>query len=162
PGYVGGAELTQDEFAKAAPEGVEIVHCPSGHVDPDCDRYAIHNCVLYSAEDLKAIEGKPTVKYWNDVVSWVKAEVRQLLDQHARPIGGPPVQAEYRGLADVVLIPPPVDLARFERAAEAINGRRRGVVSVGSWQGIGKGPHWAAQWARSHDADIDFYGGGPF
>jgi hypothetical protein len=44
----GGAELTQEEFRRAAPEGVEIVDCPPGGVVPGLDVYAIHNCITYS------------------------------------------------------------------------------------------------------------------
>ena len=68
-GYTGGAEITQDEFRQAAPATVEIVDCPPGNVDPDCDVYAVHNCVQYELEDLELITRRPAVKYWNDGMS---------------------------------------------------------------------------------------------
>jgi glycosyltransferase involved in cell wall biosynthesis len=62
------------------------------------------------------------------------------------------------------LIPPPVDLDPFRRAAASVNGQRAGMVSVGSWANAGKAPRRAADWAASQDdgAGIEFYGGGPF
>ena len=58
------------------------------------------------------------------------------------------------------LIPPPVDLDRFARAAEGVNGDRSGVVSVGSWRNYGKAPHKVAEWAASNGVHVDFFGGG--
>lgn len=59
-----------------------------------------------------------------------------------------------------VLIPPPVDLERFEEAASRVNGNRKGNVCAGSWRNHGKAPLKAAEWAVSRGG-VDFYGGGP-
>jgi hypothetical protein len=160
--YIGGAELTQAEFKAAAPEDVEIVLCPPGNVDTTCDRYAIHNCVDYTAAELAIIKDRPAVKYWNDVGSWVRPDRMEQLEKHATPIFCSPLQAEYMGHKDAVCIPPPVNLARFEQAAATVNGNRQGVVSVGSWRNLGKAPHRVAEWAQREGVPVDFFGDGPF
>lgn len=160
--YVGGAELTQAEFRSAAPEGIEIVDCPPGAVVPDLDRYVIHNCVDYTADELAVIKDHPAVKYHNDVGTWLRPDRRAILDEYATQICCSPLQAEYMGLKDAICIPPPVDLSRFEAAAASVNGDRRGVVSVGSWRNLGKAPHRAAEWAHREGVTVDFFGGGAF
>jgi glycosyltransferase involved in cell wall biosynthesis len=160
--YIGGAELTQAEFRAAAPDDVEIVDCPAGAVVHDLDRYAVHNCVNYTADDLKVIADAPAVNYYNDVGTWLRDDRRDVLRQHARPVCCSLLQAQYMGLEDTaVLIPPPVDLDRFMLAAAAVNGSRAGRVSVGSWRNLGKAPHRAAEWAAERGG-VDFYGDGPF
>lgn len=159
-GNPGGAELTQDEFRQAAPEGVEIVDCPAGEVASDCDRYVIHNCVQYTVEDLAAVTGKPAVKFWHDVGPWLQDGVRDWLYTQAQAVCCSPLQADYMGLQDAKLIPPPVDLARFVAAGAKSNGNRKGSVCIGSWRNYGKAPHKAAEWAAGNGG-IDFYGGGP-
>jgi hypothetical protein len=134
-GYVGGAELTTQEFREAAPEGVEIVDCPPGAVVKRCDRYVIQNCVTYTLKDLDRTDYKPTtVKYWHDVGPHLQPGVREWLDAVTKQVCCSPVQAEYMGIDDATLIPPPVDLARFEQAAASMNGGRSGAVSVGQWR----------------------------
>jgi hypothetical protein len=161
-GYVGGAELTTQEFREAAPEGVEIVDCPPGAVVKRCDRYVIQNCVTYTLKDLDRTDYKPTtVKYWHDVGPHLQPGVREWLDAVTKQVCCSPVQAEYMGIDDATLIPPPVDLARFEQAAASMNGGRSGAVSVGQWRNYGKAPHRAAQWGAEHGG-VDFFGAGVF
>jgi glycosyltransferase involved in cell wall biosynthesis len=157
---VGGAELTQAELRAAAPAEVQIVDCPPGGVDGDCDIYAIHNCVDYTAGELAVITRRPAVKYHNDVGPWLSGEARSLLARHARPVCASPLQANYMRLRDAALIPPPVDLERFETAALAVNGNRAGSVCVASWRNLGKGAQRAADWGQHHGG-VDFYGAGP-
>jgi len=155
---IGGAELTQAEFRQAAPEGVEIVDCLPGAVDDSCDAYVVHNCVRYDLLDLEVIKSRPAVKYWHDVGPWLADGARELLDKHATAVCCSPIQADYMGLQDAAMIPPPVNLSRFEEAAKHVNGNRAGAVSVGSWRNHGKAPWRASEWARGN---IDFYGDGP-
>lgn len=158
---VGGAELTQAEFRARAPEGVTVMDCPPGEVLPGLDRYVIHNCVSYSADDLRvATEKRPAVKYWHDVGPWLTPEKHEVLRAGTTPVCCSPAQAEYMGLG-AVLIPPPVDASAFEAAAAAMPAAdRAGAVSVGSWRNFGKGAHRAAEWAQLHGVELDFYGGG--
>jgi hypothetical protein len=157
---IGGAELTQAEFRAGASAGVEIVDCPPGGVDPGCDVYVIHNCVTYQPDDMAQIDGR-AIKYWHDVGPHVVPGVRQWLDKRAEYLCCSPVQAESMGLDDAALIPPPVDLARFERAAAEVNGSRSGQVCVGSWRNYGKAPQKVAEWAKTN-GPVDFFGGGPW
>jgi hypothetical protein len=161
PSYVGGAELTQAEFRAASPPGVEIIDCPPGGVVEGLDAYAIHNSVTYPLEDLEAITA-PAFRYWNDVGPHMHPGVRDWLTQHATSICCSPAQATYMGLEDVALVPPPVDLARFTRAGEAVNGDRTGAVSVGSWRNYGKAAHKVGEWSEQAGQPVEFYGGGPF
>jgi hypothetical protein len=156
---LGGAELTQAEFRAAAPDDVEVVDCLPGAVVEDCDRYVIQNCVTYTLEDLEATNGHPVVKYHHDVGPHIQPSVKEWISRHAVQVCCSPVQADYMGIA-AQLIPPPVDLGRFEAAAVSANGRK-GAVCIGSWRNYGKAPHRAAEWAAGNGG-IDFYGGGPF
>lgn len=158
--YVGGAELTQAEFRAAAPEGVEVVDCQPGDVKPDCDVYAIHNCVTYTVEDLQQTGRAPAFKYWNDIGSWLDPDVRKWLDRCAGQICISPIQQAYMGIDQAAQIPPPVDLKPFEEAAAGVNGDRRGLVSAGSWRNVGKAPHKALQWAQDQGEPIQFFGDG--
>jgi glycosyltransferase involved in cell wall biosynthesis len=155
---VGGAELTQLEFRRAVPDGVEVVDCPPGAVESGLDAYVIHNCIDYAAEDLRAIARRPAFKYWHDVGPWLKDDVRVML-RHVRAIYCSPLQAFYMGDADGDCIPPPVDLDRFEAAA-LTNGNRVGSVCVASWRNLGKGALLAAEWGVEHGG-VEFYGTGP-
>lgn len=157
---VGGAELTQAEFRAAAPDDVEIIDCPAGDVRSGCDVYVVHNCVTYKPEDMARIDG-PVVKYHHDVGPHVRPGVRDFLVEHARHVCCSPVQRDFMGV-DAALIPPPVDLDRFDRAAAEVNGSRSGSVSVGSWRNYGKAPHKVVEWSREHGTTVDFFGEGPY
>jgi len=154
---VGGAELTQAEFKAAAPEDVEIIDCQPGQIE-NCDRYVVHNCVTFELEDLQQLDGKPVVKYWHDVGPWLKDGVKDWLTANALSICCSPLQADYMGI-EALVIPPPVDLGRFEEAASKMNGGRRGAVCVASWRNAGKGQRTAMEWAEQNGG-LDIYGGG--
>lgn len=154
---LGGAELTQAEFRAAAPPGVRVIDCPPDGVVPGLDRYVIQNCVKYQLEDFTNLTAR-TVKYWHDVGPHLHPGVREWLSVGADQICCSPVQAAYMGL-DVPTIPPPVDLARFETAADEA-GLRAGSCCVGSWRNFGKGWHRVGQWSQATGEPVDFYGGG--
>jgi len=158
---LGGAELTQDEFRQAAPEGVEIVDCPPGGVVEGLDRYVVQNCVTYSVADLENIGDAHTTKFWHDVGPHVQPGVRDWLDEADVIVCCSPLQAADMGLDDATLIPPPVDVQRFAEVAARINGNRGGNVSVASWRNFGKAADMVKRWAQENGG-VDFYGGGPF
>jgi glycosyltransferase involved in cell wall biosynthesis len=158
--YVGGAEFTQGEFRAACPKDVELVDCRPGDVVDDCDVYAIHNCVRYDLAELEPLAGRPIVKYWNDVGAWLQPGVREWLDAHARSVCCSQLQAEYMGLDGALCIPPPVDIARFAKAA-VVDGERVGNVSVASWRNLGKAPQQAAAWG-AENGGVQFFGEGQF
>lgn len=158
--HTGGAELTQAEFRAAAPDGIDIIDCPAGYVEPDLDLYVVHNCVQYELDDLEPLEGKAVAKYWHDVGPHLQTGVKDWLIENARQVCCSPIQAEHMGLSGMIgCVPPPVDLDRFRDAGAKMNGNRQGIVSVGSWRNHGKAPHRAAEWAQG---SLDFYGGGVF
>jgi glycosyltransferase involved in cell wall biosynthesis len=159
-GFLGGAELTANEFRAGAPEGVEIIDCPPGSVDETCDRYVIHNLMTYQFADLEPLTGRKVVKYHHDVGPWLPAEIRIWLRKNAIPVCCSPLQAEHMDLPDPHLIPPPVDLDPFTEAASRVNGGRGGAVSVASWRNHDKAPHRVAEWSLNNDTQVDFYGGG--
>lgn len=159
--HAGGAELTQGEFAAAAPNDVEIVPCLPGKVHRNCDRYVLHNCVTYTVKDLRRLDGKPVVKLWHDVGPWVQEGVKDWIDENATQLVCSPMQAEYMGI-EAQAIPPPVNLERFEIAAASVNGSRAGNVSVGSWRNYGKAAHKVMEWAQASGERVEFFGGGPF
>lgn len=153
--YVGGAELTAQAWVRSAPEGVEIVPCPVGQVEDDCDVYVVGNCVTYPLSALKPLDGR-VVKYWNDTGPWVKPEVREFLDRQVQ-VCCSPLQADHMRLKAHV-IPPPVDINRFAEAAASMNGSRAGLVSVGCWHNPAKAPHRVLEWANGEP--VAFYGNG--
>lgn len=155
--YVGGAELTQAEFRDAAPDDITVVDCPAGNVRPGLDRYVIHNCVTYGLEDLASVDA-PAVKYWHDVGPHVPCEVREWLARHAQEVCCSPLQQQEMRL-DGAVVPPAMDLSRFEAAAGG--GERSGSVSVAAWQNPGKAPEQAAKWGADNGG-VQFFGGGPF
>lgn len=163
--YIGGAELTQDEFRKAVPDGIEIIDIPPGEPNRDVDRVVVQNCVTYGLTDMLALEGKPVVKLWHDVGPWLADGIRGWLDTNATTICVSPLQAQYMGLEDAYLIPPALDLQRFTEAGAkttGIFGSRRGNVCVGSWRNHGKAAHKVAEWAQQQREPVQFFGGGMF
>lgn len=154
--YVGGAELTQAEFRAAAPDGVEIIDCPAGDVTAGLDAYVVHNCVTYTLDDLDGINA-PVVKYWHDVGPHVPREVREWLAWNAQEVCCSPLQQQEMRL-DGAVVPPAMDLSRFEAAASC---ERSGSVSVAAWQNPGKAPEQVAKWG-AENGGVQFFGGGPF
>ncbi len=162
--YIGGAELTQAEFASAAPDGVEVVPVAPDALDVvrDCDRACVFNSVTYPAETISALNDKPVVRYWNDLARHGDPHLRFWLVQNARNVFTSPLhQQHFRPeVITADLIPPPLDLERFRQAARDVS-ERSGAVSVATWMNPGKAPHLAAEWARGNGG-LDFYGGGPY
>lgn len=150
PGYIGGAELTMQEFREAAPEGVELTELPPGEVVGGYDRYVIGNHWHYLDSDLAAMDGKVT-RYHHDV--------RPMRVKPDQAIFCSPVQRDYMRL-EGECVPPPVDLASF-KAPRQSKKRREGTCSIAQWRNPGKGGHLVAEWAREN-GPVDVFGPGPF
>lgn len=166
-GSIGGAELTQAEFAAAAPDGIDIVPVAADELDRarSCETVCVFNSVFYPAETSRALTGKRVVRYWNDLAPHGDVSLTRWLVRNATNVFCSPLHYErfpWRNgsSVDPTLIPPPVDLDRFRKACEASQGRS-GAVSVAAWMNPGKAPHLAAEWAAGNGG-LDFYGGGPF
>lgn len=158
PGYIGGAELTQQEFRNAAPDGVEIVDCPTGGVVPGLDTYCVHNVTRYKPEDFQRISA-PVVWFHHDLSCWIKPGVQEWLDNNAIHLFCSPAQRDRYGL-DGECIPPPVDLDRYRPTRQAKR-NREGAVSIAQWRNPGKGAQRIVEWAAENEP-IDVYGPGDF
>lgn len=150
PGYIGGAELTQAEFKAAAPDGVEIVDCPPGSVDPTCEQYVVHNHWTYADADLANLSGR-VVRYYHDV--------RPLRVKPDVAIFCSPLQRKRMGMEGHV-IPPPLKAQDFKPPRQSKK-RREGTCSIAGWRNPGKGAQYVEDWARENGL-VDVYGGGAF
>ena len=157
-GYVGGAELTQQEFRAAAPEGVEIIDCPPGAVEVGLDGYVANNVVHYTAEDIVQTDGA-LIWYHHDLSPWIRSEVREWLDVRATHIYCSPAQRDRYGTSGPC-IPPALDLDRYRPTRQAKR-NREGAVSIAQWRNPGKGAQRIVEWAAENEP-IDVYGPGDF
>lgn len=167
PGYIGGAELTQDEFRSLAPEGVEVVSCPPGEVVPGLDRYVIHNCVHYSLGDLETTGDAPLIKYIHDVWPAGDPELREELLRTATTIFCSPIHRErfphqVNPERPSYLIPPAIDHSAFAPTRQQRrNFKRKGACSVGAFRHPNKGAQRLIEWANDNGG-LDVYGSGEF
>lgn len=156
---VGGAELSCRELLAHVPDGIEVVPCPAGAVDPTCDEYAIFNCFSYGIEIIGQLRGKPIVKFVYDVWPHGDARVRDWLLREARVVVmQTPLQRaafEWKVTAPVVLMPPAMDLSPFRRPR---NSQSAGTLWLGRIH-VNKGVLEAIEWAKEH-GPVDFYGAG--
>jgi glycosyltransferase involved in cell wall biosynthesis len=166
--YIGGAELTQAEFAATAPKGVGVVEVAPDQLEVlrGCDVVCVFNSVTYPADTTRALTGKRVVRYWNDVAPHGNPDLTRWLVANADNVFTSPLHLErfpwINGTEPSThLIPPPVDLGPFREAFKRQQ-ERAGAVAVGPWMNPGKSPHLAAEWAQNAGVPIDFYGAGPF
>jgi hypothetical protein len=158
PGYRGGAEFTADEFRAAAPEDVEVVDCPPGSIDYDCDLYIVHNAVHYYRDELSDLKGKRVIKYAHDLFPHSPRGSREWLEQNAEWVFCSPAQKERMGLKGIC-IPPPLDI-RANRSQRR-NGKREGTCSIAQWRNPGKGAGLVAEYARQW-GQVDVWGPGDY
>lgn len=151
PGYIGGAELTMQEFADSAPDGVEVVK------GLDHDTVILGNVVHLSPDAIEKLKGKKVVWFHNDLSPHINSELQDWLDLNAEHIFCSPLQRDKYGL-DGEVIPPAMDLEPFR---DRRNGRRHSAVSIAQWRNPGKGAHLLAEWAKDN-GHIDVYGDGGF
>ena len=157
----GGAELTAQEFAAAAPDGIEIIDCRPGAI-AEADAYVVHNCVSYPAWTVESLEGKPVVKYVHDQWPHGSPTLRRYLLGHARLIFCSPLHRErfpWRGVHVGADIPPAC--CPDERTARGDNAGT-GAVWLGQAGNVGKGVGQAVKWANDNRVALDFIGAGPY
>lgn len=153
PGYVGGAELTMEEFRAAAPVGVEF-----GPV-AEADTVVVGNCVSLDPEATKALRGKKVIRYHHDLARHEHPTVRAWFERHATHIFTSPLHQRHYDIDGVwPNIPPALDL---ERLRQAVNGTRKGTCTVASWRNPGKGGQLLREFS-DRSGPIYVYGGGPF
>jgi len=163
-GIIGGAELSAQALAAAAPEWAEVIPMNPWGVRPGCDVYVVQNCTTYSADVIPVLARAPVVKcvrdYWPDgdpaLRDWLLANSAVLV------FDSPPHWDAFPFAvgAAAVVVPPPVDLLRFYLAAGKQSGPRQGVIWLGQMFPH-KGVDRAVAWAREHRTVVDFYGAGP-
>lgn len=156
PGYLGGAELTQQEFRCAAPADVEIVECPPGDVASGLDHYVANNVTQYELDDLVRVSS--VTWYHHDLSCWIDPGVRRLLDDRAQHIYCSPIQRDRYGIKGKC-IPPYLDRDRY-RPTRQIRRNRSGVCSIAAWRNPGKGGQALSEWAQAN-GPVDVYGPGP-
>lgn len=160
----GGAEISDDAFLAAVPDGVEIVYCPPGKRPPaNVSAFIVNNCVTYDDCWLEVFKRTLTVRHIHDLWPYGSPTIRRWILDHAalvlfnspkhREIFQFPVSAPYG------YIHPPVDVARFRQATKEADeaGIREGTIWVGRLC-VGKGIQNVADWALRTGTPVDFYG----
>ena len=154
PGYIGGAELTCQEFRAAAP--VEIVDCPPGGVVEGLEHYVAHNVVHYRIDDMPLGN---TTWFHHDLSPDIQPDVQAYLDHHASHIFCSPLQREKYGI-DGKCIPPALDLDAYKPTRQTKR-HRKGTCSIAQWRNPGKGAQAILEYAAANGR-VDVYGDGGF
>ncbi len=156
-GTRGGAELVMDELIEAAPDAVEFTE-PS-----DADAVVIGNCVKLDTQTiLPQIEGKRVIRYHHDLATDEDDVLRDWLEANAEHVFTSPFHKEQYGHeADAHLIPPTANLKTFRPPRDKRrHPKRKGIVTVGSWQGPGKGAQLVSETVYRAGETLDCYGTG--
>lgn len=159
----GGAELSDDAFLAAAPDGVEVLPWPPSKRPPleRIDAFILNNCIFYGDPWLEMLKQRPVIKHIHDLWPFGSPYVRRwVLDNAALVIFNSQKQRELFQFpvgAPYAYVPQPVDVARFRAAAEAYNGDRQGVIWLGRVE-VGKGIQNVVDWALRNDTPVDVYG----
>jgi hypothetical protein len=158
-GTRGGAELVMDELIEAAPDSVEFTG------PADADTVVIGNCVKLNTDAiLPDLEGKRVLRYHHDLARDEDEVLWDWLDVNAEHIFTSPFHKEQYGHeGEAHLIPPTAKLADFRPPrAQRRHPNRKGIVTVGSWQGPGKGAQLVSETVYRQDETLDCYGTGQF
>jgi hypothetical protein len=161
--YVGGAELTSDEFRIAGLErgfDIELVPAQSDEV-PEVDVWIVQNCVEYEADWIEVLESAPVVKYVHDVWPHGDPGLRSYLLASAQLIFCSPAHVDRfpytlpKNVREPLVIPPAVDVGRFLAAGASVGERKqRGLYLAHNAKGLGN-----VQLAeRELGIEVDVYG----
>jgi glycosyltransferase involved in cell wall biosynthesis len=159
-GTKGGAEYTMDGFKESAPNGIEF--------DPDGETVVVGNCVTFQRKILDALSDRRVIRYHHDLSYAEDSAMRYWMDGNAEHIFTSPLHLDnYRFSAqpkhDPVVIPPMIDLAAFRPNRQIRrNGKRNGIVTIGSWQNSGKGGQLVSESLYRQGLEADCYGPGYF
>jgi hypothetical protein len=160
----GGAARLVDRATARVPGGVDVIPCPPGAVDRDCDGYVLFSTKRYSADEYAFILERPYVRaewdYWRNAEPG--APWRDRLNEHARlvlfcsALHRQVYRTYHRSLGcPTEIVAPPLDPAPFATVREAAT-ERAGAVWFGEWQWF-KGPDIAMRWAGESRTVTDFY-----
>jgi glycosyltransferase involved in cell wall biosynthesis len=157
----GGAELSSDRLVRTAPDWAEIVYCPPDRRPPSVEAFVVQNCITYDARWLEPLASVPVIKSVRDPWNLGDVKVRRyILDNAALLDFNSQLQIDLFRLpfsAPHRLIPPPLDLKRFEDAAKAVGKTRVGNVYVGRVD-TAKGGYLLLDWALRTGEPLDVFG----
>lgn len=155
-GTRGGAELTMDALAKQAPESVTVCEVP------EADTVVIGNCGHTAPKIIEQLLDRRVWRFHHDLSRIEHPDLHAWLDENAEHIFTSPLHRDTYGRGGHV-IPPTPDLEAFRPNRQVRrHGKREGICSVASWQGVGKGAHLITETAFRHGAEVDVYGTGAF
>ena len=165
----GGAELSLSTLLDNAPEGVEIVTSRYEQEVNGVDVWIVGNCASFSADRLvPIIRSAPVVKrvadYWEHgdrvLRDWLLTYSEKLI--FSSPIHYTDFYAQdmVHDQRKVEVIPPPVDIAPFVAAREAMpQSDRKNTCWIGQMKNPQqKGVMAAVRWAQRCQTSVDFYG----
>lgn len=162
----GGAQRFADRMMSAVPSEVDIVPCPPGAVDRDCDAYMLYLTKRYAAEEYEHVLSRPFVRfeqdYWRDFEG--ASAYRDRLNDRARlvafcsPLHREVYQVYHQALTcPTVCIPCPLDPSDLAATRERWDARgRNGAIWFGEWQWF-KAPDIAQRWALEAEVQTDFF-----
>jgi hypothetical protein len=160
PGYLGGAELTQAEFANAAPREIVRLRPSEIYRLAGCETVVVNNCIQYPPETIRALKGRKVIRYHHDLSRAEHPELREWLERNATHIFTSPFHQQRYGLdGEWPNVPPALDLDSL-RSNGSLNGSRSGTCSLAGWRVPGKGGQLLADWA-AENGPVDVYGTGP-
>lgn len=168
----GGAARAADLWLNNIPVDIgdnQVVVCPPGQLDPNCDGYLLLLTKQYSDEELGFIsQNKPFIRYEFDYWPSVEPQSkwRDVLNDHADLIMFPSALHRdvymYRHhvqhlMPKTLLLPPPVDLEQYTVPRMAWDQKeRKDAIWFGEWHWF-KGPDIAMNWALRNETFIDMF-----
>lgn len=161
-GRPGGAQLSSEAMAGAAPDWAEVVMCyPGEMVEADC--YVLNSVRLFSFSELWEAALKPYVVYqhdlWEVIYKWQHGAVKPIIEQAEAVVFLSPLhRAAFCAVHGVkprhtFTVPSPIDADAFGPAGE-----KEGTVWIGDFVPH-KGVKEAISWAATN-GPVDFYGSG--
>jgi hypothetical protein len=163
----GGAQRFADRMLRAVPAEIDVIPCPPGAVDRDCDAYMLYLSKRYAAAEYEHVLSRPFVRfeqdYWRDFEGG--GQWRDRLNAQARlvafcsPLHREVYQAYHHSPnGPTECIPCPLDPAELVpyRAKWDERGREERAIWYGEWNWF-KAPDIAQRWALDEETPTDFY-----
>lgn len=168
-GYLGGAELTAQEFLERKPNHVTIEYL---HPDPvegeydlsDCDVIVLHNIVKFGPLFLDAIKGKKIIKFVHDLWPDGNEQLKRYVLRNAWLTFCSNLHQRWFGwhVTNPIIVPPCLNLQRFRYAQDQPHDTQPAAIWLGRMNNIGKGIDRACEWSLTNETPIHFYGDGPY
>ena len=88
-GISGGAEISDDAFLAAMPDGVRVIYCPPGKRPPPAvSGFVVNNCITYDDCWLEVLTKRPVVRHIHDLWPYGSPLVRRWILDHAALVIG--------------------------------------------------------------------------